>query len=284
MLAYSCVGEFGLEPERLSALNVLSLFGMADEEEDERYRIAQGSDSVPRTIAARLRRPITFGCTLEALRAHTDGSYRLVVHQNGGVQEIQADRVVLALPFTMLRRVELQVELPPRKRRAIAELGYGTNVKLIAGFQRRLWRKQKHTGLTLGDSYLLSWEASTGQPGSAGLLTNYLGGEAGAALLAKPLTVRAETFVEHLDQIFVGLAAQYTGKAARYGWPQAPFIQASYSCYLPGQYTEIAGCEAEAVGGIHFAGEHTSLSSQGYMNGACESGERAAREVLTAIR
>ena len=37
------------------------------------------------------------------------------------------------------------------------------------------------------------------------------------------------------------------------------------------------------MGGLHFAGEHTSSAAQGYMEGGCESGERAATEVLSAL-
>lgn len=34
----------------------------------------------------------------------------------------------------------------------------------------------------------------------------------------------------------------------------------------------------------HFAGEHTSYDSQGYLNGGVESGMRAANEVLYAFK
>ena len=40
-------------------------------------------------------------------------------------------------------------------------------------------------------------------------------------------------------------------------------------------------CARRAEGRVHFAGEHTSLWIA-YMNGALESGERAASEILQA--
>jgi monoamine oxidase len=60
-------------------------------------------------------------------------------------------------------------------------------------------------------------------------------------------------------------------------------MKASYACYLPGQWTSICGAEGERVGNLHFAGEHTSLDFQGFMEGGCESGQRAAQEILVDL-
>lgn len=52
------------------------------------------------------------------------------------------ERILLTLPFTTLRLVQLDVDLPAFKKKAIAQLGYGTNAKLITAYQQRLWRTQ----------------------------------------------------------------------------------------------------------------------------------------------
>ena len=49
--------------------------------------------------------------------------------------------MILALPFTLLRDVRLDIELPADKRNAIDKLAYGTNAKLMIGFDRRVWRE-----------------------------------------------------------------------------------------------------------------------------------------------
>ena len=56
-----------------------------------------------------------------------------------------------------------------------------------------------------------------------------------------------------------------------------------FRSYLPGQYTSIAGAEFEPVGNLYFAGEHTSLDYQGYMNGGAETGRRAAEGILEKL-
>ena len=74
--------------------------------------------------------------------------------------------------------------------------------------------------------------------------------------------------------------ARAGAKEVRFHWPSHPWTKGSYASYLAGQWTTIAGAEAESVDGLHFAGEHCSLEAQGFMEGGCETGEAAARAVL----
>ena len=57
----------------------------------------------------------------------------------------------------------------------------------------------------------------------------------------------------------------------------------AYAAFLPGQVTRWLGFLGLPEGPVHFAGEHTSETAQGYLEGAVESGERAAREVRASI-
>ncbi len=66
-------------------------------------------------------------------------------------------------------------------------------------------------------------------------------------------------------------------------WTGGPATRGSYAFYRVGQYTAFGGAEGERSGNCHFAGEHTSIDAQGYLEGAVESGERAAREVLAGL-
>jgi monoamine oxidase len=84
--------------------------------------------------------------------------------------------------------------------------------------------------------------------------------------------------------VFPGARAAYDGRVARMHWPTARFFEGSYGCYRPGDYTSFVGSEAEAVGNVHFAGEHTSTEAQGFLEGAVESGIRAAREIKQTAR
>jgi monoamine oxidase len=290
LLEVGYVTEYGLPIERQSPWNLLALIDSNPEpfrifgDSDERYKVAGGNDLVPTRLAERLEDKIELGHRLEAVRRAPSGGYRLSFAGPSGPRQVDADVVVLALPFTMLREVELDVELPQSKRRAIAELGYGTNAKLMVGFDERVWRTAGGSnGSVLTDlPFQLSWESTRLQPGKGGIVVGYTGGPEGIAIGEGTADEQAARFAELFDRVFPGVAAQ-RGLAVRFHWPSFAWAKASYACYEPGQWTTIRGHEGTPVDGLHFAGEHTSLDFQGYMEGGAESGERVAGEILADL-
>ncbi|HSM05909.1 MAG TPA: FAD-dependent oxidoreductase [Longimicrobiales bacterium] len=284
--------EYGLEVDHQSVLNLHFLIDPAPDafviygESDERYHVRGGNDRIPTELAARLGDRIETGARVEAVRRRPDGVYAVSVRRDSSSTVETARHVILALPFTLLREVELDVDLPPAKRRAIDELGYGTNAKLMMGFDRRVWRDAHGSAGSVLSSlpFQLVWETSRGQPGAHGILTNFTGGEQGVAVGQGTPREQAQRVVAELEGVWPGIrAAHRADDAVRFHWPTHAWTRGSYACYLPGQWTGISGAEGEPVEGLHFAGEHCSLEAQGFMEGGCETGERAAREVLAAL-
>jgi monoamine oxidase len=291
ILRAAYVGEYGLEIDQQSALNLLLTMGdetPSDEvrifgPSDERFHIVEGNDSVPARLAERLKTPVEFGTRLEAITSDGTG-FGLTLRRDSTATDAKADILVLALPFTILRQIEVRLKLPEMKRKAIDELGYGTNAKLITGFSRRVWEESDSTGYTFTDlEFQCCWETSRGQPGAHAILTNFAGGDRGRHLDEGELQDRAASFVSQVDRIYPGAAEAFTKKAVRQHWPSSPFVLGSYTCYKPGQYTTLADSVATPVGNLFFAGEHTSAEFNGYMEGAAESGDRAAKEILAQI-
>jgi monoamine oxidase len=287
--------EYGLETDEQSVLNMLfltstdttdlALFG----DSDERFHTAEGNDAFIQALAGRVGDLVELEHRLTALSRDDDGRLRLRFSTPAGDVETTADEVVLTLPFTILREVEIDdsVQLSPAKRLAIDTLGYGTNAKLMVGFRERFWRNKQDGNTSNGETYSdtgyqASWETSRLQTASDdGILTNFTGGDRGVAVGAGAPAERAADFLAELEQVFPGIRATHNDKVARFHWPTNVFVKGSYACYRPGQYTTITGAEAlaEADGHLHFAGEHTSLDYQGYMEGAALSGAVAALAV-----
>jgi len=292
LLDVAFLTEFGRECGEQSAINLLSmistdlsagkleLFG----ESDERYKIVGGNQRVVDELAQRVADQIRTGQRLVALKSR-DRGFTLTFDQAGRTSDVEADFVILTLPFTMLREVELKVELPDWKRRAINELGYGMNAKLLLGFKQRLWRVQGHSGNIFSDeAFELAWDNTRMQPGETGGLTCYTGGKASDELKNGTPSEQAVRMLAALEKPFPGVTAQFNDKVVRFHWPTHPFTKASYACYLPGQWTTIAGAESKPVGQLFFAGEHCSLDFQGYMNGGAETGKQAALDLMKALR
>jgi monoamine oxidase len=284
--------EFGLEPGEQSALNLLTMIGTAPDEfrifgeSDERFHVHDGNDRIPLTLAERLDDVVETGHVLEAVTG-SGGGYVCTFRRGAATVDVPADQVLLAIPFTLLRDVQLRgIELPPAKRRAIAELGYGTNAKLMIGFTERTWRtRHGSNGSSLTDlPYQLTWETSRLQRGESGVLTNFTGGRHGLSLGSGTAAEQAARTVGDLERVFPGVEAARAGATeARFHWPSFPWTKGSYASYRPGQWTALRGVEGESVGQLHFAGEHCSLAAQGFMEGGCETGERAAEAIVAAL-
>ena len=89
---------------------------------------------------------------------------------------------------------------------------------------------------------------------------------------------------QRLEPVLPGISKQWNGRAIRDFWTDYPWTKGSYSYWKVGQYTQFAGVERAREGNCHFAGEHTSIDFQGYLNGAVETGERAAGEILADLK
>ena len=283
--------EYGLAPDRQSALNFLlmvdpnpdpfRIFG----ESDERFHVRGGNDLIVRALGERLSGVIETNTVLEAIDRRSDGSYACSLRRGSSSTTAVSPHVLVTIPFTLLRDVRMGVDLPDAKRRAIAELGYGTNAKLMIGFSTRVWRtQQRSNGSVLTDlAFQLTWETSRLQSGGAGILTNFSGGAQGVEVGQGSAAEQAALLVADLEKVFPGVSAARAGmKEVRFHWPSFPWTRGSYASYLTGQRTSFGGVEGDPVDGLHFAGEHCSRYAQGFMEGGCETGERAARAIAEA--
>ena len=279
---------YGRDSEEQSALNLVFLIGSEPDSfelygnSDERYQIDGGNSQIIDRLAGKLSGSIEVGTVLEAITLLPDGRYRVSLRSGQSAFDRTYERVLLTLPFSTLRDVNINVPLPQPKRRAIEELGYGTNSKLITGYRSRIWRElYRSTASVYSDlGFQSTREATPFAPTPNGLITNLTGGKQGLSMGAGTPEDQAQRFLNQFERVFPGVSNLRTGKAVRAYWPGERFFKGSYSCYLVGQWTQMYGVEGERVGNLFFAGEHTSLEAQGYMEGGCETGQRAAAEIL----
>src|SRR5204863_5749561 len=121
-------------------------------------------------------------------------------------------------------------------------------------------------------------------PGSQGILVNYTGGNIGNSFGTGTPTSRAQQFLGQIEPVLPGISAKWNGRATVDYWAANQWTKGSYSYWKVGQYQKFVGAEREIEGACHFAGEHTSIDFQGYLNGAVESAQRAAAEITAGLR
>ncbi len=295
--------EFGRETSEQSALNLiylitdqpspkeLSLFGQSD----ERFEIAGGNERLIQAIVKALPKDaIKTGWRMTRLAQNASG-VSVDFRTPGGTVAQSFDRAILAVPFSVLRTLDTGgAAFDARKQTAIRTLGYGMNAKLHLEFDRRHWQEKgpwpgNSTGESYSDTgYQNTWDAAFAQKGRGGVLVNFTGSTgarfhppAAYNTSEEPLVQRyAHELLLQLEKTWPGVAKHHTGRASLSCPARDPNLLGSYACYLVGQYTGFAGYEQARQGRIHFAGEHTSVDFQGYMEGAAVTGAQAAMEIL----
>ncbi len=299
--------EYGDVTRVQSSLNLLYLLGFQSNPgnfqifgaSDERYHIVGGNERLPRAIAAALvPGTVQLNTAMTALAINPNGGFNLTL-SNGGTTTVKTfDRVILALPFSVLRTLDYsKAGFDSLKQTAITQLGYGKNAKLQLQFDTRYWYGPGAwgigTGTTYSDTgYQNTWEVTRAQDGSTGILVDYTGGGVPLASFSgddedpKVVARFAKTFLSQIEPLFPGITQQWNGRATLHVPSTDPFLRGSYSYWKTGQYSLFSGYEKArqpdpTTGKIHFAGEHCSTNFQGYMEGGAEEGARAANEILS---
>jgi monoamine oxidase len=299
-------GEYGRQIEEQSALAFLmfihadkrSKFSPLGQFSDERFHVVEGNDRIATGMAARLPSPVKFGQRLVALKRRADGRYQATFDVGSKLVDVLHDVLVLALPFSVLRTVDLDpsLNLSAGKQRIIREHSYGTNSKMMVGFDRRAWIEDFGSN---GGSYSdlshhqNTWETNAAlSNGTRGILTDYTGGRLGASLDPSQAQREAGHFLADLESIYPGIS-QTVQRDSRgdvvvcaKNWFRDPLALGSYTNNAPGYFTTLEGWAPLPEGNLLFAGEHTDsfYSWQGFMEGACLSGTRAASEVYRLVK
>jgi monoamine oxidase len=290
--------EYGAECSEQSSLNLLYLLGYRGQGQfrifgssNEKYHVRGGNEQIPTRLGEALDGQISLDTALGAIKLNPGRSYTLTFMTGSGTRTTTVDHVVLALPFSILRTVNYsKADFEPLKVTAIKELPMGTNSKLHVEFEDRFWYDAHNNGNSYADTgYQSAWEVSRAQGDGKGkgILVDYTGGKIGASFGSGTPESRAQQFMSQLQPLFPGIdniADHWTGKATLDFWTAYPWTKGSYSYWKVGQYTKFSGMEKERQGNCHFAGEHTSQDFQGYLNGAVETGARAAGEILGDLK
>jgi monoamine oxidase len=274
-------GFYLADPEDLSLLVLVEQFAAgATPGEGEMFRLAGGNDRLPRAMARALRGRVILRAIVRRVRQHARG-VRVTIDENGARREIAADYCVMAVPASTLRDVRFDPPLPVDQRRAIASLRYGAATRLLLQFERRFWSggsRPRAFGTDLPTGAV--WDGNEQQRGRAGILTLLAGGRASRDLQDILETQGPLGAVERLR--WIGNPSRLRSARAIV-WENDPWARGGYAFFDPSFDPRLREWLARPAGRILFAGEHTSERWQGYMNGAIESGRRAAAEVRALV-
>jgi monoamine oxidase len=247
--------------------------------------IPGGVDQLPRAFAKSLGDRIRFGAAVTKI-LHQPGSVRAAFQQDGTERWLDADRLICAVPCPPLRKIRFDPELSARKRRIIEDLEYLPVTRIYLQVNRRFWIDAGESGVASTDLPIQKVNEDplvrAGVRGPRAILECHLRGPEAKRVGAMDRAAQIALAVDDLEKTYPGFKSHFeVGTAVT--WGEEPWAGGGYAWWRPGQLTGWMPELARPEGRVHFAGEQTSLLSR-TMEGALESGTRAAREVHEAPR
>jgi monoamine oxidase len=273
--------EYTCEPERHSLLDLARNVSMyyTTYERGMNYRVVGGNDMIPRTLAKALS-DVRLNAPVKSISVLPD-EVAVTYQQADTYQTISSAFAILAIPLTTARCIEFNPPLPSAHQKMISELTYGSVTKVLIEYRKRFWDKKNWNGRLVTDSPIVyTWHATSHVQNEHGIITIYTGGDPGAKLAALSDEERIRAAVAEIEKIFPG-SSDVIEQTVTVAWPNEPYTRGSYVAMAPGEVMAYWRTLFEPAGRLFFAGEHAS-AIQGFMEGAVESGQRAAGNILLA--
>ncbi|MFC9996067.1 flavin monoamine oxidase family protein [Nocardia sp. NPDC127526] len=207
--------------------------------------------------------------------------HRMRVTYGPDAATVDADRVLVTAPFTLLRHMSFEPALSYGKRRAIAELHYDAATKTFLEFSERWWPGHGGTDVTDAPPRLTVYPS---HPEGAGgvIIASYTWSDDARAWDALQPAERAAECLDHLAEVHGPRVREtWTGGFASHSWASDRWADGEAAVYLPGQAVEIGPDTrtTEMDGRLAFAGDGTSTRGRAWIEGALESAARACRDL-----
>jgi monoamine oxidase len=293
-IAVGMRGFFLADPHQLSLLALIDQFAEDGTPGREKmFRIVGGNDRLPAALAKALGSRIRLRTILRRVAQTRDG-VTAALESNGRVSEARFDYLVCALPATTVRDVVFEPALPELQQQAATVVKYGAATKTALQFGRAPWRRRgtpRAFGTALGIGAVWDGNEEQRQAGlphrsreaaKAGILTLLAGGGASAATREMLAAEGPSRLVRELS--WLNLKKTELVAWTSLSWEHEAWSHGGYAFFDTQFPPSLRYWLARPFARIFFAGEHTSLRWQGYMNGAVETGLRAAEEMAMSHR
>jgi len=240
-------------------------------------RIDGGNDQLPQAFARKLADKIIYKAPVIGIEQDSD-SVSVRFSAGGARETMTADRVLCAIPATILAKLEVTPRFSPAKQRTLEQLPYDSASRVFLRCRERFWEPQNLNGFAVTDQPAEIWPSSFGQPGVAGILQYYTRSDVSLELTDLAESERISATLEEMERVFPGVRERFDGGVSKC-WSEDEWARGAWAYPDEKQLKQLAQPE----GRIHFAGEHISTEPS-WMQGALESADRAAQEILRASR
>jgi len=242
-------------------------------------RFVEGAGTLAGRVGESLEDRLVLGAPVRTIEHTADG---VVVRADGAIA--RGRRAIVAVPPTLAGRIAYDPPLPGYRDQLTQRMPMGAVIKCLAFYDEPFWRADGLTGEAISAiGPLTMMFDNSPADGSRGVLVGFLEGHHGRELTRVSQAERRRLVVGNFARVFGPRAAKpdhYVDKS----WADEEWSRGCYVGYTPpGVLTAFGPALREPIGSIHWAGTETATVWNGYMDGAIESGERAAAEAVSSL-
>jgi monoamine oxidase len=242
-------------------------------------RFVEGAQNLAVKAVAEIDGEVVLGSPVRRIEYSEDG-----VTLRADRITARAKRAIVALPPTLAGRIVYDPPLPGYRDQLTQRLPMGACIKCMAVYEEPFWRAAGLSGSAVSDPGPLSIIFDNSPPdGSPGIIVGFLEGHWARELGRAGEQERRTAVLENLTRLF-GQRAASPERYLERDWTNEEWSRGCYAGYAPpGVLTAYGPAIRAPIGPIHWAGTETATVWNGYMDGAIQSGERAATEALAAL-
>lgn len=242
-------------------------------------RFVAGAQALSLGLAAKLQRQVQLNAPVVAVEQ--DGQQVRVITPQ---QTHAARHAIFAVPPALLAHIDFQPAMPAGRAALWQRMFMGQVIKCIATYGRAFWREAGFSGEMIADTGPITMAFDdTDETGAHPALVAFIAGEQAAQWGDADPAERRRAVLDTLARYF-GPEAAAPVTYLDQNWPAEPYSRGGYVGIMgPGTLTTYGPLLREPEGRLHWAGTETATRWNGYMDGAIQSGERAAAEVVARL-
>jgi monoamine oxidase len=245
--------------------------------QEQRFR--EGAQYIADKVAAQLGERVILNAPVHTITQDDQG-----VSVASDDFAVTGQHAIIAIPPTLAGRLRYRPKLPAHRDQLTQRVPMGTVIKVHCLYDTPFWRNDGLSGQVASDSGIVrvTFDNSP-ESGSPGVLLGFIEGDEGRVWGRRSLDERRAAVLECLVRYFGDKAAN-PFEYVEQNWAEEEYTRGCYAGYLPpGVMTMYGDALRAPIGRLHWAGTETATVWNGYMDGAVQSGERAAAEILAML-
>lgn len=271
---YADSTDFGESIRFVSAYAALAEYAESSETNEMDFKAKGGNNLITQAMADKIGlENIKLSNKVDVIEYNSN----IKVHCTNG-NYFECDKLICTLPTFSMSKISWNPGLPQEKINAINELQYCRINKSATLFKERFWKDEAFSIITDTFSHYF-YNAAKFQSDSKGILISYSIGDKADIFSHLSKSERENTVTDSLEAAF-GNVKNLIETNINYYWGNDEFTKGAYALYGKGQWFTVMPVLKEKMKNIFFAGEHIA-EWQGFMEGAVNTGEEAAKEIMS---